>query len=103
MKDLGKKGLIGSDNEAIDVAMSYMKGGRVDGWTEVYYCNHYNSDKQKWPISWDKFRTDLIPAFTDITKRQTAWDKLQFIKQGKMLADNFFKEFEILLSDAGYN
>ena len=103
VQDLGRKKQIQSEDEAINVALSYMKGGKADGWVEVFEKKHHDVATDAWGMTFNEFREELIKSFTNVTKEQEAKDKLQYIQQGTDTADDFFKEFEILLDVAGYS
>ena len=103
IRDLNRRGSIRTDSERIEITLSYVRGEHADTWTQVYWKNHFDEDRERWNVTWTQFRKDLKEAFTDVAREQEARNKIQFLRQGKRSADDFFKEFEILLSEAGYD
>ena len=91
-----------SDNERIDIAISYMRGTKVKGWVQNYSDDHFNDTNETWDVSWKDFKDALNAAFLDKGRVQNAQERLEHLQQEKKTAEEFFNEFEILLHDTGY-
>ena len=94
---------ITTDDERIDIAMSYMRGGTVTDWVQNYYDTHFDEILESWSVSWMEFKAALIDAFTNKGQALMAQEKLEAIQQGSDSADDFFKKFKALLTNAGYD
>ena len=93
---------VASDDERIDITMSYIRGDKVNEWVQNYYNNHFDDDNEGWQCSWAEFKNDLNKAFLDSNKTRMAQEKLETLCQGANTAETFFQKFELLLGEAEY-
>ncbi|KAJ3819310.1 hypothetical protein F5880DRAFT_1616576 [Lentinula raphanica] len=103
IRELVQTNQVTSDNRAISIALSYMKGGRADDWVDVLIDDHCNEQTGVWNITFNDFLDKLKKDFTSVAKEKEARDRLKYIRQGKTSAEDFFKEFELLVKEAGYD
>ncbi|KAJ3964372.1 hypothetical protein EV361DRAFT_834782, partial [Lentinula raphanica] len=103
MRELGETKQVTNDNRAIAIALSFMKGGRADAWVEVLYDDYCDEDTGAWEITFIQFMEKLKKDFTSVAQEKEARDRLKYIRQGKTSAEDFFKEFELLVKEAGYD
>ncbi|KAF8824701.1 hypothetical protein HHX47_DHR7000384 [Lentinula edodes] len=92
-----------TDSERIDIAVSYMRGPKVSSWVQNYTDDNFNDDEEEWKVTWKGFKDALNASFLDKGLTENAQEKLEHLRQGpNERAEDFFKEFEVIMRDAGY-
>ena len=79
-----------------------MRGPNVQDWVQNYIDDNFSEQADDWKVTWAMFKQHLNNSFLDKGRTLLAQEKLEIIQQGPDTADDFFKKFEILLNDAGY-
>ena len=79
-----------------------MRGPNVQDWVQNYIDDNFSEQADDWKVTWATFKQHLNNSFLDKGRTLLAQEKLEIIQQGPDTADDFFKKFEILLNDTGY-
>ncbi|KAF5338099.1 hypothetical protein D9757_015441 [Collybiopsis confluens] len=79
-----------------------MRGMIVQDWVQNYYNNHFDELTEEWNVTWALFKQALNDAVLDQGRVLMAQEKLEAVQQGSDTVDNFFKKFESLITEAGY-
>ncbi|KAF8828866.1 hypothetical protein HHX47_DHR3000778 [Lentinula edodes] len=91
------------DNERIDIAILYMRGPKVSSWVQNYTDDNFDNDEEEWAITWKGFKDTLNASFLDKGLTENSQEKLEHLRQGpNERAEDFFKEFEVIMRDAEY-
>lgn len=96
-----------TNEQKINLPLSYIRGQDVAGWVENFYDQHYtevNLDigDDPWDISYANTRKELQDRFTETNLARQAQIKIESLYQGSGTPEDFFQKFEILLTQAGY-
>jgi hypothetical protein len=81
-------------------ALSYMTEGSAAAWADLYTDRAL--DTEDWG-TWANFKRELTEQFGDSAKEKAAQHALENLKQGSKTADEFFTEFDTLVSKAKYS
>ena len=91
-------------------ALAYMRGTAINDWVEDQLKilkekvnRNVNPIARTEEVLWTDFFTDFETAYTDTTKRQTAYRKLHDLKMNKDDLDSFIASFKNLALRAGYD
>ena len=88
---------IDTDEKKIMATLSRMRGGVAGPWADTYTDKALETNQFG---KWSEFQTRLKTMFEDHTAKITARDKIQNLRQGKLMIDEFFTEFEMLKEQA---
>ena len=96
----------GRNRNSISVALSYIRGKRVDNWVE-YTLNKVDRAlaqgvQPQHEALWNMFLRDFQLAFTDTTKVQSAHQELLDLKMKPGDLDSYISSFEHLCMRAGW-
>ncbi|KIK51848.1 hypothetical protein GYMLUDRAFT_127499, partial [Collybiopsis luxurians FD-317 M1] len=95
---------ISSDDERIDIALSYIEGPKVQDWIQNLHDSYYNKNQETWGITWAWFKQVLNNQFLDRARVDKAQEEFKRIQQrvGEKAAD-FFTQLKICVNMAQYN
>ena len=84
-----------TNEQKINLLMSYMRGDEVDGWVENFYDQHYTEANldigdDPWDISYSKTRKELQERFMDANLAHQAQIKIESLYQGSGMVEDFF-------------
>lgn len=91
-----------TEERKIEIVISYIRGDKVDSWVENLFDAQFSETEDKWKITWAAFAQLLQERFVDSNQARQAQIKIENLKQGKDTAEEFFQNFEILKTQAGY-
>ncbi|KIJ39764.1 hypothetical protein M422DRAFT_124503, partial [Sphaerobolus stellatus SS14] len=89
---------INDDETRIIMALSYMKGDKVEAWVQEVTEIFATED-----LSWDDFYTRFQESFGDPAPEITARNKMKLLKQGTYTADEYVSSFDQLKRATGFN
>ena len=92
-----------TDNERIEVVMSYIRGTKIEDWKQNYHENKYDDSTGEWLLGWNDFVTDLIEFFVDANEQRLAQERITSLRQGTGTASDYFNNLEVLITRAGYS
>lgn len=99
-----------SDDRKIHIAFSYLRGEKVEEWTEKYYKTHFHEFavpeddiEAGWDVSWQEFAKAVAKRFTDTNLKNHAQMTVERFYQGAMDAVTWFQKYELLMSQADYD
>jgi hypothetical protein len=92
----GKK--ITDDDARIIMALSYMKGDKVEAWVQETTETFATEE-----LTWDAFYTKFQESFGDPAPDITARNKMKLLKQGTHTADEYVSSFNQLKRATGFN
>ena len=91
-----------TDPSKIFFILSYLKGGRATTWVQNYVDAATTNSVITFTDMYDQFVIKLTDSFDDPTRKEKAMAEFRNLVQGNRTADDFFNEFEILRTNAGY-
>ena len=101
VRDLKNK--IVSDDERINISLSYMEGTLVRDWVQNLYNTRYNEERDYWDLTWKEFKQELNNKFLDHAREQKARQQFEVMRQHQNESvSDFFIRLELLLHIAGY-
>ena len=90
---------ISSDDEKIEIAISYMEGPKVKDWVEWIYNTQQNEQMGIWGISWREFKQLLNNQWMDKSEERNAQELFEQVQQRA----DFFTWLELILAKAKHN
>ena len=97
----GNPSAFGSDQQKINTALSYMKGGNAGPWSNVKTDMEIAGNPPF--VSYADFTRQFLVAFGEADPQGSAIHRMKLLTQGGRSADEYIADFEALESLTGFN